>query len=841
MCLPICFARRITLVFLGFSASLISLGSLSADEPLRLVLQGGEHQNCIVHVRYFRARKLTKSLATRVALAGGVAEEPIESRHDGVQILVQAAATPLTARLMKGQEEIAQKTLEAAGAIQLTAGRIGAASFEPPSIELSDAEAKLIRSLVQAMEGESSTIDLVSPAADAEIDWPSLDVLLRELRTLIGLPQTDQDVSDGWIGWKESSGLRSIGGVLRGKDGVCGLKLTLADGLLVNVIPNCELLTDDYFCQPLDHGPYEKKAQQIIRRLFEGQAAQAHQLYSPRFQGEVSVEQLTELSDLIRERYGKEIREMRFKTADLRPYNYLDQNQLLLVDHVVSLSSGDQCRSRVTFSIPSSRNQVGRAHLGAVNFFPIFTSSYPELAETAKQLIVGLPQTMQAQELRQKLPQLLQPATNQGELQAVIQRVQAYLGGREPQVDFDLWNVLEVEDWLLASGPASIGNETGLIEVHFLKDGGLLGFSIYGPAFAESTLGCFNFDPIIEKTAQRFWGYLLREDARAAHGMLAPEFREQFPLADLKSQLEAGSDQNPSVKGLKVDAVRLTEHVDRPRPIMATVFLTATLEDDSTQSMACELAWPLADEPTGTKLVYDFSNDFEFDFPVSLVPVAGTNEDGARLALSAFYTPDPRAVVELVQPSKRGGIDMAALTAYLKHFQEIAGEWQDPTSTSRVAEYSAGIRRIRCNSLINGQDGQPFSIEIWFRDGYLERFNVAHPGMLEFVERVSDTAESERRIRGFIQSWFTKLPQAQIYLASSVRNETMLKTLESVRNEFVQEHGKLSSVSVSKTSTNKGVGTQDFSVTLKGVRSPKTMRFSLEFGAFGGLISGIDF
>jgi hypothetical protein len=813
------------------------------NEPLRLVIEGEEYQNCIVSVRYIRTRQVAKSLVTRVPLMTGVADEPIESQHDGVEIWVQSASAPLVARLMKDQQPIQEETLDEPGVLRLSVGRSGPPGYSPPPIELTDSEIKLVRAIDEAFISQGSTQNLVSRSANSKIDWPSLDLVLRELQRLIGTPdpEPDRDASSGWIAWNDSQGTRMLAGVLYGQDAACGLKLAIEGELLMDVVIQCEPLADDYYREPLDYSEYAQQAEQLTRNLFAGQAAEAHQLYAPQFQKEVSVQQLKELSDLIRERYGKAISNIEFKRIDLLPYDYVQQNRLLHLDHIVELDGGSRCISRVVFNIPSSRSQVGKANLGAVNIYEVFSSSHPELAQATQDLIDQLSKGMTADQLVNRFPPLLQSVARAAEIEASLTRIGQYFSHSPPQNDFDLWSVWSVDDWLQASGPIQLGSEKGFLEFHFLKDGPLLGFSAFGPAMAESTLGSFDFEPVIPKTAQRFWGYLMREDARSAHGMLAPEFQQQFPLNELKAQLEAVQEETAPVTRIDVDAIRLTGHVDRARAVMATVFLTATFEDDSTQSLACELAWPLPSDPPGSRLVYDFSNDFDFDFPVASIPLASGDGDGAVVSIDALRKLDAQAILELIDPSKRSGVDLAALTAYLQQFRQIAGELGEPRSISRVAEFISGAKQTRCNALLNNQAGDSFPVEIWFRSGYLERFSVSHASMLQFVDLIEDTRESERRIRAFIKNWFTDLPRTQIYLASTLKSESMLKTLEQVRGEFVAEHGRLAGLSVSKKGSSGGGGTQEFEVTLQGGRSQKNIKFNMEFGAFGGLISGIEF
>jgi hypothetical protein len=822
---------------------LLTAALSQGNEPLQLVIEGEDNQNCIVTIRYIRTRQVVKSLVTRLPLISGQATEAIESPHEGIEIWIQSASAPLAARLIKDTAVIHEERLDEPGFLKIGVGKPGPAGFSPAPIELSQPERALVQAIDEAFISQSSTQPHVSTASNSKIDWPSLDILLREISRLIGGSTEDRnrDSAGGWIAWNDTDGTRMLAGVLHGENGNCGLTLSLDGQQIIDVNSSCEPLADDYYREPLDHTYYASQAERLTRHLFAEEAESAHQLYAPQFQKDVSVQQLRELSSVIRERYGKNIISVEFKRTDLSAYNFAQGTQLLQLDHIVTLDSGKRCVSRVVFNIPSSRTQVGKANLGAINIYEVFSSSHPDLAQTTQQLIDQIALGISAEDLIKRLHPILRQAAKKSEIDSTVKRIGQYLTHKSPEIDFDLWTVLSTDGWLQASGPVNLGSEKGFMEFHFLADGQLLGFSAFGPALAESTLGSIQFDPIIPKTAQQFWGYLLREDARAAHKMLAPEFQEQFPLSDLQAQLEAVNESPTPVKQINVDTVRLTTHVDRVRAIMATVFLTVHYDDDSTQSLACELAWPMPSDPIGTKLVYDFSNDFDFDFPVSTVPIAGNLDDGAAVFIQALLNEDSQAILELVDPSKRAGVDLPALNAYLKQFKNIAGQAADPISLSRVAEYVAGNKQIRCNGIFINEASDAIPLEIWFRYGYLERFSISHPSMLEFVTSIDDTKESERRIRGFIKYWFTDLPRSQLYLTSSLRTEVMMKTLEQARSEFVSEHGRLSSLSLAPKRPSGGSGSLEFEVTLQGARSEKNIKLNMDFGAFGGLISGIEF
>ncbi|MBX3420807.1 MAG: hypothetical protein KF752_04540 [Pirellulaceae bacterium] len=806
----------------------------------RLIVEGPELRPCEITVRYFRARQLTKSLTTRIALQNGQFVEELETGFDGIEVYVQTPAFPLKGSLVIQDKVVDDTDLQQPGLIKLSSGKVGRAEYQPGSIDLNKNDIKLVEAFHQARERQSTTEALISSLPSAEVDAPCLDVFLRELTGFIGPSLADKQLTAGWMAWSEAAGTRILAGALQGQSGVCGLRLTAVGGKISRVEMNCPVLPDNYFREPLDTTSYVQQAETLTRALFAGKAEQAHKMYAPAYQEQVKVEQLAQLCEQLRQRYGQTIESCELKRHYLLAYNFQQRSQVLHIDLIVRLDNGVRCTSRVVFNIPSSRNQVGRAQLGAINVVQAFQSSHSSLAKATQKLLQDLGRGMESQALVNNYPERLQAMVNQPQTQALLDRLSKRLGDSQPEIDFDLWSVNGFQDWLQASGPVRWNHEDYYAEIQFVGDDRWLGMSIYGPAVAESTLDLFDFAPQIPEAARMFWQQLLGNQVQAAHGMLDQEFQQQLPLADLQKQLDEDQRLGSPVKSVVVDRVRLSNNVFRPQAVVASVFLTAVFDSGNSLPLTCDLSWPTDTAETATLLVTDFSSEFANDFPVSSIPLAEGEREGAQAAIDAFMQTSVEPLLALVDPQQRQHVDRAALTAYLQQLKLEAGNMQSPVSIARTVEYEPGSQRYRCNAILVGEKNL-LPIEVWFHAGYLERFTIAHPPMDQFPMHLTDTSEIERRIETFIKHWFDDLNSARQLMVPSLYSEAFAQALLDFRQQFVSQCGALEDFDINKIGPVGGGGGLEYEVTLKGANNHKVVDLIVEVGAFGGLVSSVSF
>jgi len=678
-----------TVVLLG--PSVFSEPSAAAQEkpPYTLILEGKELQNCIVSVRYFRNRQLTKTVVSRVTLVGGQAEESVESQHEGIEIYLQSASTPLTARLVAQGKSLDQGNTDKSGIAKLSFGKIGRAPFQPIAIELTRRESSLVNALAKAMADESSVSSLVSDATSAVIDGPCLNVLLRELKSLIGAPVDASNASEGWLAYGKPESGRNLAGAIQCSGGVCGFRISLEKNKIVNVVPNCAALPDNYFREPIELQVYVRQAKLLTQSLFAGDAKRAHGLYSPKFQSQVSPEQLAQLSQVVQQRYGKSLESVELKRSELLDYNFEQRSQLLNIDLLLETDTGARCISRTAFSIPTGRNLVGKAHLGAINVFQVFQSSHPQDAQVTEKLLREISQGMQAQDYLELYPSELADIAKKEETQSLLSRLAENLAGVEPEIDFDQWTVSATEVLTSASGPVQFEGNDYFLEVQFNGQHQLLGFSFYGPSMSESTLGLFAFDPKVQETSEQFWTLLLKEDADAAYAMLHPEFQKQFSLEELKTQLNSPQNESSPLTGVTTGHLRLSNNPLRPLPLMVSSFLTASYEQGNPLESTCELAMQLP-ENAASGMIYDFSNEFEADFPVATIPTQDPAKDGLQALANAFINNSSTDLLALVDPNLQTSIDRFALEAYMSRLREIGGKMVAGEVASRTVEFSLG-------------------------------------------------------------------------------------------------------------------------------------------------------
>jgi hypothetical protein len=840
------FFSRTVRVLAGTLLALLSLSWLEPlaafqeKPPLKLVVEGPELENCIVSVRYFRNRQLNKTVVTRVTLVDGRAEENIESQHDGIEIYLQSAAVSMKAGIFADGKALDQGDTDRLGNAKLSVGRVGRTPFQPVDIDLSKREVSVVESLAKAMAEDSSVAALVSESDATEVDGPCLGVLLRELKSLIGIPEDLKSVSQGWLAYGNPDSGRHLAGRIQGAQGVCGFRISLEKNKIVNLVPNCPSLPDNYFQEPIDVRSYVRQARLLTQSLFAGDAKRAHELYSAKFRSQVSEEQLEQLSEIVHQRFGKKIQSIEFKRSQLQAYNFQQQTNLLNVDLQLETDTGARCISRTAFSIPSGRNLVGKAHLGAINVFQVFPSSHPQLAETTEGLLSQLAQGMQAKDVVALYPSELSEIANTKEIQLLLDRIAANLEGTHRQVDFDLWTVSATEQVVTASGPVQFDSNDYFVEVQYTNASQLLGFSLYGPSLSESTFGMFDFEPKVQQAAEQFWTLLLKEDAEAAYAMLHPEFQKQFPLEELKAQLESPQAESAPFKGIVTEHLRLSTSPMRPIPLMVTSYLSATFEEGAPLELTCELGMQLSGtESSG--VIYDFSNEFEEDFPVAKIPLVQPDKEGLHALTAAFVANNSAELLALINPESRASIDGFALEAYMKQLKEICGDITAHPSAARTVEYTASGKRYRCNTMLVCASGDSLPLEAWFYQGCLERFSIQDSRLVEFVAHLEDKSEVEKRVLAFVNNWMNASPDMYAYLLPSINTPAMQQSLDSLRSMCQAEHGPFEKAEISVRHPYEGGAALQFGVTLTGKKGTKEVAISVEVGAFGGLISGINF
>jgi len=143
--------------------------------------------------------------------------------------------------------------------------------------------------------------------------------------------------------------------------------------------------------------------------------------------------------------------------------------------------------------------------------------------------------------------------------------------------------------------------------------------------------------------------------------------------------------------------------------------------------------------------------------------------------------------------------------------------------------------------MLLSETGESLPIEGWFDQGFLERFSIPDPRLIDFVAQLEDKTEIEKRLKLFVASWLNGTSDVSTYIVPSVGSEAMLQTLESFRDLFHSEQGEFQGTEINVRHPHEGGATLQYGVTLTGTKGSKEVTVSVEVGAFGGLISGINF
>ena len=344
--------------------------------------------------------------------------------------------------------------------------------------------------------------------------------------------------------------------------------------------------------------------------------------------------------------------------------------------------------------------------------------------------------------------------------------------------------------------------------------------------------------------------------------MLDAEFKEQFPIEELKEQLSAPELLPSKLKAVTLDSLRLSQDVVRPVEVMVTVLMTAKFEDGQESQVSCDM--PLLAE--GQPAVYDFSNEISLDFPVAMIPLAEPSiadhpeesdqnsatksassslggstgsVDAADALVAAFNSADIELFLRLVDGDQRQAIDREALAAYLSNLRGLLLEQVTPPSIARTVEYQGTVKRYRCNMSLPCKDQQKLPLEAWFYRGQLERFTVSHPKVNDFVEQIKDRSGIHQRVEAFVTTWLSDPSRSSMFLVSSLQNDATLQKLNRLQQQFQADFGKVSSVKIAQESVGQEVGELEFVVTVTAEKGSKEAKILVDVGAFGGLIAGV--
>lgn len=778
------FGRLILIAVCIFSASLRSLCGQNADAPeVSVHIAGPPGQTVMVTMRYYDQGQASKTFGIRYEI-DPASSLSVEAGHDGVRVFVAIATNrPVEVTLQEGSTALDHADSNRPQLLVLSAGEVVESDdYQPPRALLDDQERKLARQFLGVFQSTppASTADLVSPLPAANVQWQVLDAYCRALQEELGDLAPESTQLDGWLSWDGSFGARVVSGLVDFQHARCRFSLMTIDQKLVDVVPDCQSMPDDWFHGPRSEELYIEASKELVRQLFAGDIAAAHGLFSKRYHETVTPEALADLSQTLQQHYGSEISDVQLKLTRLGRYDAELESKAMTVMMAVDMAAGKRALAEVEFVFPCGPNTVAKGHLSGAHVHEAWNSADPQLVQITRLALAAVFGETELSNFVEHLHADVRSNFSEPRLEEISQKIQREWGTIDGEPDWDRWHAEVRDESLLASGPVPTAQGNIEAQVAFTA-GKLVGLDLMGPTYAVSTTDLLDDVGNAGDTGQRFWQSLIEGEIEDAYRQLAPLFRQEFSQTELREiYTNGGFEELPALKGIQLDSVRYSTRIDRPLPIIVAAFYLATFEDQTTQSLFCEF---LRNEQGEFELV-TFHSNFEITFPVDR-----TND--CKQLIQDFLSGDPQSVLQWFQPDVRAEVNPDLLAAFQRRLQKVAGnEIELPDRVSTLHRYANGTRTTQISARV-ATAGKHLPFEATFGAGYLNSFYFTDGGLYGFAEELHDAKSLERLGHEFIRLWLKDgdMQQAAPRLVADLRNAGVNERLLGMRDDWIRDNG----------------------------------------------------
>ncbi|GIX00509.1 MAG: hypothetical protein KatS3mg111_3841 [Pirellulaceae bacterium] len=763
---------------------------------------GPPKQMVMVFIRYYRDGNnptTAKTVGIRHQIESPPARIALEFGTEAARVwVVNPSRQPVHCRLLLDNRVAAEASATGPAAMQVAVGDCPEEpTFRIPRVLLNATEVRWLQQVIECLEGKSSEGLLVAPPL-GRVDWPTFDAFTQVVRQRWGQPLPEAYELDGWLSWDGALGTRVLhGSIPLSNHQALRVTLIRSGGKLLDIIPEEVDLPDDWFAGPTSIEPYRLPGELMVYSLLTGDTNKAMELFSPSYRQDIDLEELRSLAGRLRDKYGGDIRQLRFKRSVVGPYDFDIRSRPLWLDYVVEFESDRRCLARVTFMFPCHAHRIARGHLAAVDFAETWQSAAPqrfELARTAVEAIIAASQVEDQQERRSLLTNIpwsrqLALVQDRADATTTICNVLDRTGKIDAEVDWDLWYGDALGGYPFLAGELKAGEQSIVLRVEVLDDG-ILGVSFHGPTLADSTLLDVHHDRDCRQHFQEFWRRLLSGEVDAAHAMLARSFQDQVAPTKLR-ELRDAMPLPPAehLQRIEVDPVGLSNRLDRVFPVMITVTGAAYFDGHPPLTLLAE--YRIAEDQTIG--LYDFTTAFQLRTPV--------RDHGAIEKLAkALEDSSGDQLIGMLAPADRERVMPPLTQAFLRELHGNLGPSLALSTHRRRVEriYESGQRTESMEGVIQSADGHHEALLsatlLW---DHLQGFQVVSPQPLRSLRHIDPALLVEQVMKRTAKALLNgNREELQYLLVPELRDAETLQKLEKIRAEWIGVHGPWQSYQV---------------------------------------------
>lgn len=545
-----------------------------------------------------------------------------------------------------------------------------------------------------------------------------------------------------------------------------------------------------------DPTPLIEQSASLTHLLLAGDATAAHEKFALPYREQVTVESLAELSNKLRELFGKKVSKIDFLATQFGETDVESQTAVLRVRHLVAFASGKEAISNVTFFLSTNEGNVEDVELASIDVRETWPSFSPKTWNTVTNSLEilcsgefggvdrvdaqGEQQSKTVSDFKALLHPDLQPLIAEQKLVDFVEQISSCFGPIVQPTQWSHWSYQTEGQQLSATGTVTTKRDQVEIRADFSNER-LIGLSFIGLKGALSTLDLIEVKTQTAEMGKRFWEHIFRRELAQAHKLLAPKFQEELAMNEFESAiLESGLADTPELKGVELDVIRLSNRLERADAIGLVGIYLITFMDGSQQTVQCEFA--ANDSSQG--LLY-FANDFE-----AIVPMA--QAERVREIVSAFLSTEPIRVKRLLDAAAQKYFDVGITRAFMQRLQRLLGTGRVTVQDIRVLYvYSRSNRLEQLRARLETPERSVAFVGTT-QAGVLRSFSFVAPELKTFASAIIEIGDVEEFGSAFIAEWMKANETAQAVekmVGDGEDRQTNLAKLNAHRDSLLKKHG----------------------------------------------------
>jgi hypothetical protein len=556
-----------------------------------------------------------------------------------------------------------------------------------------------------------------------------------------------------------------------------------------------------------DDSPFIDKSAELTRLVLSGNATAAHQFFSAAYRDQVTAAAINALSLELRQLLGDDVSRIDFLDTQFGPVDSDAQTEVFLVRHQIEFGQGKQAIATVQFYLPLEAPGADGAAAGELAAIDIRQTW--QVAQDCLKLLFPTAVTTQADAVPTQQPAAphssnLAPHAAESWLplfhpdiaaewqhakapdgfpgtafDELVIDIRQHLGPLKQQPDWSTWSYQKIGENLSVRGELAAEKDLLELQLDFSEEQ-LVGLTCISSTYAVSSLDWIapQHNPV--ELGKIFWEFLFQRKLEEAHQLLAAPFQQQLPMAEFTSAIaEIELPDSSTIKSFQLDALRLSNRLERTDPLAITACYLAQLESGAQYVVQCEFAGP-----ADSKQMIYFANDLEATIPVS--------DNGQALELvTTFLLGEPQALQLLLDEAGRQMFAPDIAQLFMRELRRLFGDQRPTVEDIRVLHvYHAGERQAQIRArLVTPQRSVRF--EAVTQMDKLKSFSFKAPELKAFLRNATGIGSMEETGQLFLQRW---LKESQVELAANMmvapeQWPLLLEQLSRQRTTFVESYG----------------------------------------------------